>query len=202
LSPVSAVYREGCGCTLAVDTSVEDLVQQCQEIARRPTRNSSDVWPRGERIDLDNVSVDVDQDRLQAIMQEAFQEPNETSMRNTQAIVIVYKDRIIAEKYQEPFTKDTLILARIVRDMVGGTLADVINFTQRELFDPIGMVSAIIEADASGSLVGSSYMNATTRDWVRYGVLIKNDGVWNCTRTLPEGWVQCSLTPTPLAPKG
>jgi CubicO group peptidase (beta-lactamase class C family) len=64
------------------------------------------------------------------------------------------------------------------------------------------MYSAIIEADASGSLVGSSYMFATARDWARFGVFIKNDGVWNGERILPEGWVHYSLTPTPKAPQG
>jgi len=306
LSPATAVYREGCGCTLAVDTSVAELVQQCQNIAERPARNEIDVWPKGERVDGGNLSADVDFNRLHTVMQDAFREPSDTSMRNTQAIVVIYKDRIIAEKYQEPFTTDTPmlgwsmtksvtnalvgilvrkgqlkryqpapvkawqtagdergditldqmlrmssgldfeevyapfkdatdllynsksmadfaaakplrtkpdtewyyssgtsnILARIVRDKVGGTLADVINFAQKELFDPIGMVSALIEADASGSPVGSSYMYATARDWARFGVLIKNDGIWNGTRILPEGWVRYSLTPTPLAPKG
>ncbi len=61
------------------------------------------------------------------------------------------------------------------------------------LFDRINMHSAIIEADASGSFVGSSYMFATARDWARFGVFIKNDGVWNGVRILPEGWVDYSL---------
>jgi CubicO group peptidase (beta-lactamase class C family) len=64
------------------------------------------------------------------------------------------------------------------------------------------MYSAIIEPDASGSLVGSSYMFATPRDWARFGILIKNDGVWNGERILPEGWVNYSTTPTPMAPNG
>jgi len=64
------------------------------------------------------------------------------------------------------------------------------------------MCSAIIEPDASGSFVGSSYMFATPRDWARVGQLFLNDGVWNGERILPDGWVKYSTTPTPLAPKG
>jgi CubicO group peptidase (beta-lactamase class C family) len=45
-------------------------------------------------------------------------------------------------------------------------------------------------------------MFATPRDWARFGVFIKNDGVWDGNRILPEGWVKYSTTPTPMAPKG
>ena len=96
----------------------------------------------------------------------------------------------------------TNIIARIVRDTLGGKLSDITNFAKTELFDPLHMYSAVIEPDASGSLVGSSYMFATPRDWARYGLFIMNDGIWNGKRILPEGWVEYSTAPTPMAPKG
>ena len=75
-------------------------------------------------------------------------------------------------------------------------------FPRRALFDRIGMRTAIIEADPSGTFVGSSYSYATARDWARLGLLYLQDGVWNGERLLPEGWVTYSVTPTPRAPKG
>ncbi len=54
----------------------------------------------------------------------------------------------------------------------------------------------------SGSFVGSSYMFATARDWARFGLFLKNDGVWEDERLLPEGWVAYSTQPTPYAPMG
>ena len=59
------------------------------------------------------------------------------------------------------------------------------------------MNSAILEPDASGTIVGSSYMYATGRDWARFGLLYLQDGVWNGERILPEGWVDYTRTPTP-----
>ena len=94
------------------------------------------------------------------------------------------------------------IVARIIRDTSGGSLAGAYNFARRELFDKLNMCSAVIEPDASGSFVGSSYMFATPRDWARVGLLFLNDGVWNGERILPGGWVKYSTTPTPLAPRG
>ena len=94
------------------------------------------------------------------------------------------------------------IISRIVRQSVGGSLSDFFAFAHRALFDRVGMASAVIEPDPSGTFVGSSFMYATPPDWARFGLLYLNDGVWKNERILPEGWVKYSTTPTPNAPKG
>jgi CubicO group peptidase (beta-lactamase class C family) len=76
------------------------------------------------------------------------------------------------------------------------------EFPRRELFNKIGMHSAIWETDASGTFIGSSYLYATARDYARFGILYLNKGLWQGKRILPEGWVDYSTTPTPAAPKG
>jgi CubicO group peptidase (beta-lactamase class C family) len=70
-------------------------------------------------------------------------------------------------------------------------------FPRRALFEPLGMSSAVLETDAAGTFIGSSYMYATARDWARFGMLYLRDGVWNGTRILPEGWVAYTRTPAP-----
>ena len=89
------------------------------------------------------------------------------------------------------------ILSRIIRDTVGGEITDYWAFPQEGLFHRIGINSAKLEPDASGTFVGSSYMYAAARDWARFGLLFAQDGVWNGERILPEGWVDYSRTPTP-----
>ncbi len=88
------------------------------------------------------------------------------------------------------------ILARIVRRQVGDD-EKYLSFPKERLFGKIGMTSAVMEPDASGTFVGSSYMYATARDWARFGLLYLNDGVWEGERILPEGWVDYSVTPGP-----
>lgn len=95
----------------------------------------------------------------------------------------------------------TNIISRIQRQLFG-SYQDYFNFPQQRLFGPLGMNSVVMEPDASGSFVGSSYMYATPRDWAKIGLLYMQDGVWNGERILPEGWVEYSLTPTTAAARG
>ena len=74
------------------------------------------------------------------------------------------------------------------------------GFPRRALFDPLGMESAVLEPDASGTFIGSSFLFATARDWARFGQLQLQDGVWRGRRILPEGWTRFCSTPTPQAP--
>jgi CubicO group peptidase (beta-lactamase class C family) len=92
------------------------------------------------------------------------------------------------------------ILSRIIRQTLGDSL--YYAFPYRQLFYKLGMYSALIEPDASGTFVGSSYMYATARDWARFGLLYLNDGVFNKERILPEGWVAQSKRPVSTNKRG
>ena len=93
------------------------------------------------------------------------------------------------------------IISRIIRRAIGDRDADYLTFPRRALFDRLGMSSAVIEPDATGTFIGSAFMYATARDWARFGLLYLQDGVWEGQRILPAGWVNYSRTPTPAAPK-
>jgi len=89
----------------------------------------------------------------------------------------------------------TQILARIIRDTAGGA-EQTIAFAWHELFNPLGMRSATLQFDGSGTLQGYGYMLASARDWARLGLLYLGDGVVGDRRVLPEGWVTMSATAT------
>ena len=94
------------------------------------------------------------------------------------------------------------IISRIVRTEADKSYRNSYTFMREELFDRIGMQSAVPEPDPSGTYVGSSYTFATPRDWARFGLFYLQDGVWNGERILPEGWVRYTTTPTSGAPIG
>jgi len=92
----------------------------------------------------------------------------------------------------------TNLLQAIIRREVG-SLHDYWTFPRRTLFNRLGMRSAVIEPDVSGTLVGSSYCFATPRDWARFGLLYLNDGIWQGERLLPEGWVRYTRETAPAS---
>lgn len=304
--PMTAVYREGCGCTLAVGISVDELSSQTVNISHPEISPVIGLWPEGNIVNLEHLPANVNQAELNAAIGKAFTEPGPETQRNTQAVVVVLGDKIIAEKYAPGFDEQTPILgwsmaksvtsilvgilvkdgkldiyqpapvsawkaeydprgkitldmllrmssglefeevygpfkdatamlyasrsmadyaaakplvapvdtvwnyssgtaniiAKIAVDATGKNLEKFYQFARTRLFDRIGAVSPVIEPDASGSVVGSSYMFATAKDWARFGLFLKNDGVWENERILPEGWMRYATTPTPGASRG
>jgi CubicO group peptidase (beta-lactamase class C family) len=88
------------------------------------------------------------------------------------------------------------ILARLVRDAVGGGTAEVFNFARRELFAPLGMRTAELGYDVTGTPMGACYSYVSARDWARFGLLYLNGGVVDGNEVLPPAWVQAAATPT------
>ncbi|MDH4439229.1 MAG: serine hydrolase [Rhizobium sp.] len=72
-------------------------------------------------------------------------------------------------------------------------------FPRTALFQPIGMRSAVLEADARGTLVGSSYLYATARDWGRFGLLLAQGGRWDGRPLLPADLITRMMAGTPAS---
>ena len=86
------------------------------------------------------------------------------------------------------------ILSKIIRQTVGEK--EYAAFPYKELFHKINAYSFLMEPDASGTYIGSSYSYATARDFARFGLLYYNDGVWNGEQILPANWVKESIRPS------
>ena len=90
----------------------------------------------------------------------------------------------------------TLILARLVQNLVVGTPESFLRFARREVFEPLGMTGVTISFDPAGTPLMSSYVAAPARSWARLGQLYLKDGMIGQVRVLPEGWVAFSKRST------
>ena len=85
------------------------------------------------------------------------------------------------------------IVARIVGDLIGRD-DEARAWMHQRLFSRIGMHSADPEFADSGDFVGSSYLNATARDWARFGLLYLRGGRWGDDQILSREWVDDART--------
>jgi len=63
------------------------------------------------------------------------------------------------------------------------------------LFDAIGARTAVVETDADGTWIGSSYLWASAADWARLGWLALSDGRWGDARPIAPGWLARASRP-------
>lgn len=82
----------------------------------------------------------------------------------------------------------SVILSRLWQDRFDDP-QQALGWPRRALFAPLGMESAVLETDARGTFVGSSYLYATARDWARFGQFLLQGGEWNGEQILPAGYV-------------
>jgi CubicO group peptidase (beta-lactamase class C family) len=87
-----------------------------------------------------------------------------------------------------------VMLSRIWQDALGDADA-ALAYPREALFEPLGMASAVLEPDARGTFVGSSYLYATAHDWARFGQFLLQDGAWNGNQILPEDFVDWMSEP-------
>jgi CubicO group peptidase (beta-lactamase class C family) len=92
--------------------------------------------------------------------------------------------------YQQYSSGSTTLLCDILLDATGGDA----DLPRRELFAPLGLSSAVLEPDAAGTPVCSSYMWATPRDWAALGQFALQNGNWGGEQLLPEDWMTLSTT--------
>jgi len=100
--------------------------------------------------------------------------------------------------------------AAILADIAARSLTDsrdpvirrklVADFLSTRLFEPVGMRSMVPEFDAAGTLVGSSMMHGTARDWGKLGEFLRHGGSVGGAQLVPRGWIEFMTRPSPRNP--
>ena len=76
-----------------------------------------------------------------------------------------------------------------------GTGKQAHEYAAEHLFGPLGIADTYWKTTPEGLADTEGGLYLTARDLAKIGYLYLNDGVWEGTRLLPEGWVKASTTP-------
>ncbi|MGQ7945826.1 serine hydrolase domain-containing protein [Flavobacterium sp. WC2509] len=132
-----AIYREGLGATLINDNFD---VTKPYEIPKRTKSNNSLPFPYGDLEPKDTFFSNVDYTKLNQAVANAFDAEGYND-KKTRSILVIYKDKIIAEKYVEGFTKHSLILGWSMTKSVTGTLFGILQKQGRfDIYKPAPIV--------------------------------------------------------------
>jgi CubicO group peptidase (beta-lactamase class C family) len=93
----------------------------------------------------------------------------------------------------------SVLLARIWQNAMGAAAR---AFPQERLFKPLGMTSAVLESDPSGTFLGESFLYANAHDWARFGEFLRLGGEWNGQQLLSPGFVDYMRSPAPASDEG
>lgn len=101
-----AIYREGLGATLIN----EDFDVSKPYLVPKRTKLMNDLpFPYGNIEPKDSIFANIDYAKLKMAVDDAFDKNGEDDKR-TRAVLVIYKDKIIAEKYETGFNKNSKIL--------------------------------------------------------------------------------------------
>lgn len=119
-----AIYRPGLGGVLINDSydPEADVL-----IPNRVQPNLPAPFPYGNGEDIDTVMQGVDYDRIQKIVNAAFDSDSDVVKRQTRTVLVVYKDQIIAEKYAAPFDKNTKVLGWSMTKSLQSTMLGILR---------------------------------------------------------------------------
>ena len=102
----TAIFREGIGCTAAEGKTVQELRAQGSGIPlTQPEADPSVPWPEGDATLVGHLPGDIDAKALHAAIDFAFAESEPEKPLRTRGVVVVYRGRIVAERYAPGFDK-------------------------------------------------------------------------------------------------
>ncbi len=129
-----AIYREGLGVLLIPENKKDNNASSL--IPRRNKTSKNLPYPYGSLSQKDTVFTNVKYKNLQTIVANAIN----TDSTNTRVLLVIYKNQIIAEKYNTGFDKNSLLLGwSMAKSITSGVLGVLekqgkVNLEQKHLF--------------------------------------------------------------------
>jgi CubicO group peptidase (beta-lactamase class C family) len=84
-------------------------------------------------------------------------------------------------------TGDPMLLSRVLQNATGKT---AFEFAQQNLFQPLNINNVRWEKDKEGYTATAWGLQATVRNFAKFGYLIQNKGVWDDKQVVSKGWLE------------
>jgi CubicO group peptidase (beta-lactamase class C family) len=128
-----AIYRKGLGTTLIND---DFDTTKPYEVPKRIQLKNKLSFPYGEVEPKDSSFSNVDYAKLNKAVTNAF-DANGEDIKRTRSVLVIYKDKIIAEKYAVGFNKNSVILGWSMTKSITGTLFGILQKQGRfDIYEP------------------------------------------------------------------
>lgn len=133
-----AVYKEGIGCVLLPEKSAEEALTFHKP--NRKISQSSLPYPYGNSPEKDSVFSNINYDVLNMAVENAFDCEGYEQKNRTRAVLVLYKDQVVAEKYAKGFSRETKLLGWSMTKSITSAVLGVlekqgkISLTQNKLF--------------------------------------------------------------------
>ncbi|TYP99597.1 CubicO group peptidase (beta-lactamase class C family) [Tenacibaculum adriaticum] len=114
-----AIYREGLGSVLITDNFNP---KNTPLVPKRSKPNNETPFPYGNATPKDSVFANIDYSLLNNTVSSMFNDTNKT-----RAVVVMYKDKIIAEKYDAGFDEKSRLLGWSMTKSITGTLFGILQ---------------------------------------------------------------------------
>ena len=101
-----SIYREGLGATLIND---DFDISKPYNVPKRTKINTNLPFPYGNLEPKDTVFSNIDYVKLKGVIEDSFDKKGQKDKR-TRSVIVIYKNKIIAEKYDDGFNKNSKIL--------------------------------------------------------------------------------------------
>lgn len=122
-----AIWRDGLGATL-IDDDFD--ISAPYKVPKRNVTPNHLAFPYGDLEPKDSIFTNIDYSELKTAVNAAFDSENAKNKR-TRAVLVVYKDKIIAEKYAPGFTAKSRILGWSMTKSITGTLFGILEYQNR-----------------------------------------------------------------------
>lgn len=100
-----AIYIEGLGGILINDDYNPDMEFK---VPQRVSLKKDTIYPFGDKYQSDTLFKAINYEQLQFAVEKAF-DPKGEKQQQTRSVLVIYKDKIIAEKYAEGFDQESLM---------------------------------------------------------------------------------------------